>query len=403
ANVGKGWSLDFPWLSDQYLHLPGGQMYVIAWTGDAFVNHDGEHFVLNRSCTSACQYTLTLKSGISYSFDAQRHLTQISDTTAQNHITFAYGTYGISNITDTIGRVITFSYNANGTLLSIASGPLKATYAYQTVSGVTLLRTASDALGRRTVFDHADSRSAWLLTSITYPTLSKSSYTWSSPQVEIGSDLHAYYVTLQDTLNSQGQSIRSNRYDYTVVYGKVSYVSVTTYDAGTAKGSTVQLFDAVRGSSTTIRRDAANVQLDKQVSWFGSGAISQMDAYPGASTSPAYSTSVAYDDWGNVIYSRDAVGHEKFASDVNTRYQGRFYAPGRITKSVSGLLFADDFEDRDLSGWTLDSTAGARTRDYTTFKNLTPTVKIPRTGATGVSSVMHTFTSQAGDFVAEAT
>jgi RHS repeat-associated protein len=402
ANVGKGWSLDFPWLSDQYLHLPGGQMYVIAWNGDTFENHDGEHFVLSRYCPHACQYSLTMKSGIVYSFNAQTALTQISDTTFQNGITFSYGSYGISTITDTIGRQVTFSYNTNGTLQSVTSGPLKVAYTYQAVGGLTLLRTVSDALGRRTVFEHTNSGSAWLLTGITYPTLSKSSYTWSN-QVEIGSDLHAFYVTRQDTLNSQGASLRSNRYDYTVVYGKVSYVTVTTYDAGTVKGSTVQMFDAVGGSSTTIRRDTANVQLDKQVTWFGGGAIGQADVYPGASASPAYSTSVAYDDWGNVIYSRDAVGHEKFASYVNTRYQGGFYAPGRITRSVSGLLFADDFEDRDLSDWTLDSTAGAPTLDYTTFESMPPSVKIPRTGATGVSSITHTFAAQAGDFVAEAT
>ena len=403
ADVGKGWSLDFPWLSDQYLHLPGGQMYVIAWNGNTFENHDGEHFVLSRFCPHACQYSLTMKSGISYSFNAQTALSQISDSTGQNGITFAYGSYGISTITDTIGRVITFSYNANGTLLSIASGPLKVTYSYQTVNGLTLLRTAADALSRRTVFDHADSRSAWLLTGITYPTLSKSSYTWSNPAVEIGSDLHAYYVTLQDTLNSQSQSIRSNRYDYTVVTGKVSYVTVTTYDAGVAKGSTIQIFDAVGGSSTTIRRDAANAQLGKQVSWFGGGAVVQVDEYPGASTTPTYSTSVSYDDWGNTIYGRDSLGHEQFASNANTRYQGGFFAPGRITKTTPGLLFSDDFEDRDLSDWTLDPTAGTPSLDYTTFESQPPSVKIPRTGATGVSSMMHTFTAQAGDFVAEAT
>jgi RHS repeat-associated protein len=403
ANVGKGWSLDFPWISSQYLHLPGGQMYVLKWQADAFENHDGEHFLLTRTCTPSCYYyTLNAKNGIRYDFNPSKQLATIRDPSG-NSISFTYANGRIDHITDTIGRTVSFSYNPDGTLKSIVSGARTVGYTYS-ASGLTTLKSVSDSLARLTQFDYADVRNGYLLTAVTYPTGGKSAYTWSNPAVTVGSDLQAYYVTLQDSLNLQGQSIRSNRYDYTVVNGKVSYVVVTTYDAGTAKGSTVQMFDTVGGSSTTIQRDAGNVQLGKEVSWFGGGAIGQVDVYPGASTSPAYSTSVGYDDWGNVIYSRDAVGHEKFASDVNTRYQGGFYAPGRITRSLpSGLLFTDDFEDRDISDWTLDSTAGAPTLDFTTFESLPPSVKIPRTGATGVSSIMHTFTAQAGDFVAEAT
>ena len=84
----------------------------------------------------------------------------------------------------------------------------------------------------------------------------------------------------------------------------------------------------------------------------------RFDSYPGASTATSSSAYLGYDEWGNVIYSRDAIGHEKFASYVNTRYQGGYYAPGWLNRTTGGPLFFDDFEDRDLSDWILDNTGG---------------------------------------------
>jgi RHS repeat-associated protein len=403
ANLGKGWSLDFPWISSQYLHLPGGQMYVLRWQGNTFENHDGEHFVLTRTCTPSCSYyTLTPKSGLRYDFNPSKQLTGIRDNSS-NSISFTYASGRIDHITDTVGRTVSFAYNTDGTLKSIASGPQAVSYTYP-ASGLTVLKSVSDSLGRTTQFDYTDARNGYLLTGITYPTGGKSAYSWSNPAITIGSDLQAYYVTLQDTLNTLGQSVRSNQISYTVVNGRVTFAKVTTYNASVAQGSTVQMFDPGSSKSATIRYDAAGLQLDKQVAWFGNGAITQVDVYPGAATTPAYSTYAAVDDWGNLIYSRDALGHERFASYVNTRYQGGFYAPGRITKSASGLLFSDDFEDRDISDWMLDGSAGAPTLNYTNFESLPPSVRVAHNGAlTGVSSITHTFAAQSGDFVAEAT
>jgi len=405
ANLGKGWQLDLPWISAQYLHLWNGQMYVVRWQGNEFINHDGEHFILTRSCVSFCysSYKLHLKSGIEYTFDSARKLNLIRDLHG-NEISFAYSSGRISSILDTTGHLVIFNYNANGTLQSIVSGPLKATYAYQSVGGITLLRSVKDGLSRETVYEHTASQSPYLMTAIRYPTGAKGAYTWTNPAVTIGPDLKGYYVTLQDTLNSTGASLRSNAFDYTIVNGGVTYVKVTTYQAGVAKGSTVQHFDSAGRRSVTIHRDAAGTQLGRQVLWYDLiGAVSQLDVYPGASATPSHSFLTAYDDWGNVIYSRDGLGHERFGSYANTRHHGGFIAPGRIARSTSGLLFFDDFEDRDLSDWTLTQTAGSVTLDYGTFDSVPPTMKVAHNGgASGVASATHTFTSQAGSFVAEA-
>jgi RHS repeat-associated protein len=402
ANLGKGWSFDFPWISSQYLHLPGGQMYVLKWQSDRFENHDGEHFVLTRTCSPSCfYYTLNSKSGIRYDFNPSKQLTGIRDPSG-NTISFTYTSGRINRITDTVGRIVLFAYNPDGTVASIASGSQTVSYTYST-SGLTVLKSVSDSLGRKTQFDYTDTRNAYLVTTITYPTGAKSAYSWSNPAVTVGSDLQAYYVTLQDTLNATGQSIRSNQFDYTVVNGKVTYSKITTYDAGVAKGSTVQMYDVAGSKSTTIRRDAAGVQLDRQVTRFGGGAVGQVDFYPGTAMTPSYSTYAAYDDWGNPIYSRDAVGHERFASYVNTRNQGGFFAPGRLTRTWSGYVFYNDFEGRDLSDWTLDTSAGTVGLDYETFESSPPALKVANTGGpTGVAAATHTFPAETDYFVAEA-
>src|SRR5207247_4491374 len=104
ANLGKGWSLDFPWISSQYLHLPGGQMYILKWQADAFENHDGEHFLLTRTCTPSCYYyTLNAKNGIRYDFNPSKQLTTIRDPSG-NSISFTYAGGRIDNSTSPAPR-----------------------------------------------------------------------------------------------------------------------------------------------------------------------------------------------------------------------------------------------------------------------------------------------------------
>ena len=415
ALLGAGWAWNFPWISSQYIHLWDGQMYVFDWTGETVLeNHDGEHFVvkyLSRpNCDPSCQvFVLYTKSGTTYEFDTAGRLRYIKDLSG-NKITFNYSYATLDNIVDTLGRKVQFA-TLNGVPSSVSTGSQTVTYGYQTVNGVSVLASVTDSLGRATRFDHTDARTPYLLTGITYPTGGKDTYAWSNPAVPVGPDLYSYYVTRQEALNAAGQSIRANQVSYQVVNGKVSYVSAVTYDAGVEKGCTVQLFDSRAHKSVSIRKSApcaqpgTGTQLAKEVMWFDpAGGVGQVDVYPGASTSPAYSTYTSYDDWGNLIYSRDAIGHERFASFVNTRSQGGFVAPGRLTRTVSGLLFFDDFEDRDLSDWIVDTTAGTVGLDYSAnFASVPPVLKVAHTGgASGVAAATHTFAAQSGYFIFEA-
>ncbi len=415
ALLGAGWAWNFPWISSQYIHLWDGQMYVFDWTGETVLeNHDGEHFVvkyLSRpNCDPSCQvFVLYTKSGTTYEFDTAGRLRYIKDLSG-NKITFNYSYATLDNIVDTLGRKVQFA-TLNGVPSSVSTGSQTVTYGYQTVNGVSVLASVTDSLGRATRFDYTDARTPYLLTGITYPTGGKDTYAWSNPAVPVGPDLYSYYVTRQEALNAAGQSIRANQLSYQVVNGKVSYVSAVTYDAGVEKGCTVQLFDSRARNSVSIRKSApcaqpgTGTQLAKEVMWFDpAGGVGQVDVYPGISTSPAYSTYTSYDDWGNLIYSRDAIGHERFASFVNTRSQGGFVAPGRLTRTVSGLLFFDDFEDRDLSDWIVDTTAGTVGLDYSAnFASVPPVLRVAHTGgASGVAAATHTFAAQSGYFIFEA-
>lgn len=47
ANLGLGWQLNFPWMGNNYLHLPNGEAYVYQWNSSGvFENHAGTDFVM---------------------------------------------------------------------------------------------------------------------------------------------------------------------------------------------------------------------------------------------------------------------------------------------------------------------------------------------------------------------
>jgi RHS repeat-associated protein len=398
TNLGKGWQLNFPWLSKQYLHLWDGQMYLLRWQGDRFENHDGTHFVLTRTQGASPTYTLYDRSGIEYLFDFQGKLAWVRDLSG-NTISFFYASGVIDYVRDAVGRIVDFVY-VDGMLDSISSGAQVVSYRYETVLAEKVLTGVVDGLGRQTSFQYDGM--PYLLKAIVYPTGAKSLYTWTSPAVKLDDDYHAFFVTLQDVQNSAGQSIRANVFDYTAVNGRSSYTKVTSNDAGVARGFVEHYFDSLARRTITIRRSTTNVQLDKIVSWLGpDGAPEQIDVYPGASASPSHSIRIGYDDWGNPIYTRDGIGHERFGSFANSQTQGAHVAPGHFTRTASGLIFFDAFEDRDPSDWKDPSgpVLSANDLTYAVFQSLPPALRVQASSGATVKTVQSpTFQPQTGAF-----
>jgi YD repeat-containing protein len=72
----------------------------------------------NVLATNGGGYTLTTKDREEYNFNSQGQLTSIADKN-NNTIGLAYTGSNLTTITDTVGRIVNFSYNANNCLTNI--------------------------------------------------------------------------------------------------------------------------------------------------------------------------------------------------------------------------------------------------------------------------------------------
>jgi YD repeat-containing protein len=172
ADVGCGWSLDFPWLEiedsepGEYLHLSGGGQVNTGFQDGIWVDErNGFSMYENGDDT----YTRYPKNGVREDYDSEGRLISITDLNG-NCITLSYSQYGLSSITDTVGRVLTFSYSG-GKLTSISDGIRTTTYTY---SGGKLV-SVTDPIGRVTSYGYMPGNS-FLITSVSYPTGGFSSY-----------------------------------------------------------------------------------------------------------------------------------------------------------------------------------------------------------------------------------
>ena len=69
SNIGYGWSLNFPWLGTNYLHLLDGQAYPYSWVGSTFEYHGAVDFKLVNNGNG---YTLYTSDGTICQFDSSK-------------------------------------------------------------------------------------------------------------------------------------------------------------------------------------------------------------------------------------------------------------------------------------------------------------------------------------------
>lgn len=418
CNMGRFWSLDLPWMDDRYVYLANGQRFVIQWgnEGDAkeFVNHDGVHFVLrdvNKQGTK--YYELITSAGLRYQFDHSGYaLKKISDlanydpgaasyTEPYNCLTLEYSGSRLTSITDSaLGRTITFYYNSNGLLSSIMRPDGETIqYGYAQHDGQQFLASVTDADDRVTTFAY-DPSSNYLLNSITYPSGGKVQYTYGidqTPATEVASRL----VTSESVRDAHTDAlIRQTSFDYKIVNGKVICCKLVNYDErGAIQGSNVHIFQSALKSSSEIVLDSAGRQMQKTTTWYDArGQPSRVDTYSGSSAEVSYSEYVAYDDWGNVIFTRDALGHDSYYSYANTDTQNSFQGGTILERTSTSKIFHDAFDDWDLSDWTVDAGAGSVQLDGTADPTRAPSLKLSRTTTSGDLSATHQFAGQSGNF-----
>ena len=170
TNMGAGWSLDIPWMSANYLHLPGGLALPYDWIGSplyptVFEYRGAADFKMIDNQGSS--YTLKMGDGTIYQFDSSERLTSEIDATGNNTLTFSYGSNGyLSVITDSLSRSITFGYDSNNRLSTITSASRTWTLGYSS-STPSQLTSVTDPLNRVTTFQYAGTTGAnlWLVSA----------------------------------------------------------------------------------------------------------------------------------------------------------------------------------------------------------------------------------------------
>jgi RHS repeat-associated protein len=354
-DIGKGWQLDFPYIGSKYLHLWGGTVYEMEWTGNTFENHKGTHFVLVKNGDNT--YTLTLASGRTYEFSTAGKLTYIKDVD-QNTITFNYTEGTLTSITDTIGRTVSLSYSS-GRLWKITYNSAEIEFSYDTNG---CLQWMEDFLDRRTSYYYNTGYNHWLLSKITYPTTGYTTYDYDR---FTDSDYYKYYVTDQKVYETS--QVRHCAFSYTGTFDSITSSTTTVKnESDVTKGS--YNFTISDGLITqNVVKNASGTPVRKSTYTYNSGSqVTQESTYYDGSTL-SFTNYYAYDNWGNVIYFKNAEGHEQFFSYANTNTSGFF-------KDKDGVIikkFTNAFSNNTVPSSVHDALLGvAEKQDETYVKEM---------------------------------
>ncbi len=414
CNLGHYWSLDLPWMDQYYVYLANGQRYIISWGNDGspseFVNHDGVHFVLKDSAKNGGFYELITSQGIRYRFEkvSPFKLVQISDldnynpasptyTVPYNCLNLSYSGNLLSSIEESgLGRVIEFEHVGN--LLHHIYRPdgERFTFSYSSDSNGVRLNSITDPLMRETAFMYNTNANNCLM-DITFPTHGHRSITYVA-DTNSSTEMMTRMVASDALINNT--YVRKATFDYKVVNGRVAFCKVSNFDETlTLKGTNEYIFQSAMSSSSETVKGPTGVQMSKKVTWYDDrGQPSRIDSYNGNSEVLNASVYMNYDDWGNAIYSRDALGHESYSSYANTSTSNSFQGGDVLTRTSTGKIFYDAFDDWDFADWTKSLSAGTATLDGSLDPSHAPAVKVSRTSATGISQVTHSFGIQTSPF-----
>jgi RHS repeat-associated protein len=343
ANLGLGWSFDFPWLGTNYLHMFDGEEYNYVWNGNTFENHNQTNFKLVNNTNS---YDLYLASGVDYHYNSAKQLVTIIDTTGNNTITFYYKNNEISSIIDDIGRNVTFSYNSQNQISNMSYDGKTWAYGY-TGSDLTSM---TDPLNLITQFQYNTGINSWLLGGIIYATGGESSYSYG--HALIGST-YRYYVTLQNAYSAATALVRSTSFTLTVLTatGSVLYNIALTSNGTSIQREDDYNFTNPAKSVQTVKDGSGNVMESTDNNYDTLGRIVSTQTYSPSSTLIS-STNSSYDNWGNVIYSLNANGHPSWFSYSNTNTSNIFlsgapscsncfYTNNSISSNIHDLLLGD--------------------------------------------------------------
>ena len=425
-----GWSLDLPWTNGNVVALSGGQNYVVQWgnTGDPmlFENHVGTHFTLKQhfgGLHSGVWYELLTASGLRYDFSTSLYisnfgpsmgLTNITDlrtdsslnpaTSGLSIVNFAYSGNRLAAITEMQGmhRRVTFNYSSTSYLLSDITNPdNKKFYFYYADYGLSAVK---DPMNRITYFGYMydAATNSVVLNKTVFPSGSKVVYTYAqfSPS---GADVVSWIVKSEAIRDNRTNAlIRQTDFFYNTVAGCVVFANLTEKDeTGKVQRSTEYTFSSRNNYLRETVKDRSGIQLSREDTWYDQvGQPFRTDEYNGSSQDISFSTYTAYDDWGNVIFTRNALKNEAYFSYANSKANNSFQGGGLANKLTSGLIFYDSFDDWNYSDWSCSKSGAAIiTLDAPTDPQNAPYFVLHRGDSPSTCVASHAITAQASDFV----
>ncbi|MGC1123219.1 MAG: RHS repeat-associated core domain-containing protein [Candidatus Methanofastidiosia archaeon] len=312
VDVGKAWQLDFPYVGSKYLHLWGGTVYKIEWSGNTYENHKGGHFKLVKNGDNT--YTLITAGGIVYEFNTSGSLTHIKDLD-QNTITLTYSSGTLTTITDTIGRTVSLTYESNR-LDKITYNNLDIEFSYDANGCLVSMK---DFLNRETKYYYA-SGNKWLLNKIEYITSGYTTYTYSSFS---DNDYYKYHVEDQKVFETN--QVRYTEYSYTGSFSAITSSLLTMHnESDVVKGYCGFTINGDGLITQKVVKNASETPIRKFTYTYDSKyQTTETSTYKDGSTL-SYTVYYAYDNWGNVVYHKNPEGYEQFASFANTNTSGFF-------------------------------------------------------------------------------
>jgi len=253
-----------------------------------------------------------------------------------NTITFNYTSETLTSITDTIGRIITLSYS-NGRLQKIVYNNAEIEYSYDANGCLVQM---DDFLNRRTNYEYTTGYNNWLLSKTMYPTTGYTTYAYDRFADD---NYYKYYVTDQNIYETS--LVRRSVFSYT---GSFSEITSSTTTIKNESDITKGLYQFTVNDGLIIQKvisEFSTPMRKYQYTYNPRNEVTEEKVYNDGSTL-SYTNYYSYDDWGNVIYVKNAEGYEQFFSYANTSTSGFFIDnTGNIIKEFTNAFSNNSIPD----------------------------------------------------------
>ncbi len=274
----------------------------------------------------------------------------------QNTITLTYPDGLLTSITDTIGRTVSLDYT-NNRLEKITYNGAEIEYSYDANGCLAYME---DFLNRRTNYYYNSGYNVWLLTKIVYHTSGYITYAYGR---FTDGDYYKYYVSDERVFETETSQVRHIDYSYTGSFEGITSSTVTVEDqSNNIKGSH---YCAISDGLVTqrITKNASGTPIRKYTYTYNSrNEVTEENVYNDGSTL-SYTNYYSYDNWGNVIYVKNAESHEVFLSYANTDTSGFFIDNnGTIIRT-----FTNDFSNSSVPESVHTALLGAAEKQDNTY------------------------------------